>query len=289
MQSVKWSTFDKIRFGLGYLWARLAIFWTVRSPKWAYFSFEVRYAFGRVARQIVGHDLAFPKFNGPDEVETEKGRFKIRRDSHDALIVSPAYERADYVFAMELVDSLAKKSDSVGFLDIGANIGTFTIPIARKFLSRGVKVWAIEPIPDNVRYLKANAQLNGVEGITVFPYAVGDREEELTMRFNSSRGGDATSSSPTHFETDEVRVASVRADHLINDPPRTLVIKIDVEGHEAMVLTGMAGIFSRVETCWICVEDNEDRPLDDQLESLGFRFARKTTPYNSWWERPSGR
>jgi len=48
-----------------------------------------------------------------------------------------------------------------GFVDIGANYGFFTVYMAR----RGCRVFSFEPSPEIFPVLKANVELNGVEGL----------------------------------------------------------------------------------------------------------------------------
>lgn len=54
------------------------------------------------------------------------------------------------------------------WLDLGANIGTFSCLAA----SKGSKVIAFEPEPDNFELLNANIKLNSLKGITVFQEGV---------------------------------------------------------------------------------------------------------------------
>ena len=59
-------------------------------------------------------------------------------------------------------------------IDVGANIGTITIPALKRGLIQTAT--AIEPHPDNLRLLRANIALNGLEDrVTVLAQAVGDR------------------------------------------------------------------------------------------------------------------
>jgi len=58
--------------------------------------------------------------------------------------------------------------------DIGANVGFYTLLAA----SRAKRVIAVEPLAENVAYLKRHLDLNGVCNVEVWPAAVADKEGE---------------------------------------------------------------------------------------------------------------
>jgi len=74
------------------------------------------------------------------------------------LLVNATYERS----AVELV--LARLRPGSVFVDVGANVGTFALPAARRAGSRGL-VLAVEPSPIIRSYLARNVALNGLENV----------------------------------------------------------------------------------------------------------------------------
>ena len=69
-------------------------------------------------------------------------------------------------------------SETTRFVDVGANIGFFTLAVAQR-AAQG-KVWSIEPDPQNVRLLRANVMLNGLEGrVEVHHAAASDAAGEV--------------------------------------------------------------------------------------------------------------
>ena len=74
------------------------------------------------------------------------------------------------------------KSDDL-FLDIGANVGTYTV------LASGVckaKTWAFEPDPETVLSLKRNIEINNLqELVTVHELALGAAEREVAFTVGS--------------------------------------------------------------------------------------------------------
>ena len=76
-----------------------------------------------------------------------------------------------------------KLPDDLGaltFADIGANVGTTTVPALRAIgFGRGL---AVEPAPSNLRLLRANLALNDLhERVTVVESAIGDRAGTMTL------------------------------------------------------------------------------------------------------------
>jgi precorrin-6B methylase 2 len=67
------------------------------------------------------------------------------------------------------------------FLDVGANIGSFTV------LASGVcgaETWAFEPDPDTLRHLKQNIAVNGLDALVkVYQCALGAEQGEVAFTF----------------------------------------------------------------------------------------------------------
>jgi FkbM family methyltransferase len=53
------------------------------------------------------------------------------------------------------------------FLDVGANIGFFSIPVAMAWKEKHCNALAFEPVPSNFKMLKQNIAINGLEDVVV--------------------------------------------------------------------------------------------------------------------------
>jgi len=156
------------------------------------------------------------------------------------------------------------------FLDVGANVGTYTIWAAEL----GAEVIALEPAPDTFRLLQENIALNGYL-VTAVRAAAGDHCG--TARFTA--GLDAANS----LAPDGTAVTDlVTVDSLIGDR-RVAGMKIDVEGFEIDVLRGAAAALAQQRIGLIQVEWNQAsrfavgtdrRPVADLLASYGYRLYR---------------
>lgn len=134
------------------------------------------------------------------------------------------------VIEMGFVLHLLRQSDF--FLDVGANIGSYSILAAAGV---GARVTAVEPIPETFAYLEKNVILNGFAA-RVRTCCMGLSDAASTVRFTS------TLDTVNHVMADGevgsgVDVSVMRLDDLVSDDVPVL-IKIDVEGHERAVLLG---------------------------------------------------
>lgn len=117
-------------------------------------------------------------------------------------------------------------------LDIGANIGIFTLSAARKVGPHG-RVFAIEPIARNVQSLCAGIHGNGLRNVSVFPVAASASAGVVPMlrNANSSNGIVDNHVAPAMADA----FAPTQPVHqLLKGIDRLDVIKIDIEGHEPL-------------------------------------------------------
>jgi len=131
------------------------------------------------------------------------------------------------------------REDSV-CIDIGANIGFFTLMMADKVGPRG-KVFAVEPIPENFRTLTRNARLNKEHKECIKPmhFAASDTCGQLGL----VRRSESTLHEVTNLTSEDAsieRIGAITIDSLIEEmqTPPIALIKIDVEGHESAVVRG---------------------------------------------------
>lgn len=127
------------------------------------------------------------------------------------------------------------------FVDVGANIGFFTL--IASLTKPGIKVIAFEPNPKNFRILNENIVANGFKNIHCEPLALSDCVGTATLYLNKS---DMSASLLPDFQddfnpaTDSVQTQTTTLDCYFekHGARRPLVLKIDVEGHEVAMLRG---------------------------------------------------
>lgn len=129
------------------------------------------------------------------------------------------------------------------FVDVGANIGTAALTALRRF--GAARALALEPNPDCVRYLRLNADANGVgEMIDIVPVAASDQERSVvfeTQRANSG-GGQIVTGRPLGLGGAALTIATRTLDQVIADhgvrPSDVGLIWVDTQAHERFVLQG---------------------------------------------------
>ncbi len=124
------------------------------------------------------------------------------------------------------------------FLDIGANIGYYTV-IASRLVGEEGRVIAYEPDTENFALLERNLALNGCRNVEAFQAALSDRDGSGMLYLCADNRGD-------HRLYDDGTLRPSRPITLINAathvPARSAhvdFIKVDTQGWEAAILRGL--------------------------------------------------
>jgi FkbM family methyltransferase len=172
--------------------------------------------------------------------------FLDRQDSLD-LSVNQIYEP----FETELVQRLIRPGDTV--LDIGANIGYYTLLFARLVGGSG-KVFAFEPDPENFALLKRNVEINGYRNVTLVNAAVSRQSGRLKLYLSEENKGDHRIYASGE-DRPSIEIAAVALDdYFVNNPAEVNFIKMDVQGAEGRVMQGMERLLKRCSACQIIFE-----------------------------------
>jgi FkbM family methyltransferase len=152
-------------------------------------------------------------------------------------------------------------------IDVGANLGLFTIPLARAVGSSG-RVMAFEPLPSNVELLASNIALNGLSNVQVFPLALSDSEGEIALHLSYDLANPSIGI-PYRANGQTITVQGSRLDRVwaAAGRPKVSVLKIDVEGAELAVLRG-AGDLLHASLPTMLIEAHSSRELHALVEWL---------------------
>ena len=143
-------------------------------------------------------------------------------------------------YNIEELDFLRGHTPAGGtFIDVGANAGTYALPMARH-VGPGGRVIAVEPHPVMVTRLAFNKAASGGDNVVIVAAAAGDTDGELMIETDNENVGASHVSSDASARGDAIRVPAMRLLRIVQDHHVRAIesLKIDVEGYEDRVLTG---------------------------------------------------
>ena len=122
-------------------------------------------------------------------------------------------------------------------VDVGANVGWYTMLAAKKAKS----VYSFEPEPYSYSLLQKSVKWNRVSNVSLFNYAIGDRNEpgELAISDSSNKGGHSL---VNMVGRTKIPVAIWRLDSVLSNAEPIDLLKVDAEGYEPNVLEGASGL-----------------------------------------------
>jgi FkbM family methyltransferase len=190
-----------------------------------------------------------------------------------------------------LSDFLRQRSKPFSFIDIGANIGLYTLIAAQNRNCH--RCYAFEPNPAIFSAMVENIKLNGCANVQPINAAVSDTVGIL--RFSAREGHSGAGSLNVPDGTTAISVASVNKDifdqFAIADTT-SKIIKIDVEGHEPIVVAELIKSVIWKQVRFLFLECDESRydvaALVQLLETSGLQQIYKNgngKPYDLMFER----
>jgi FkbM family methyltransferase len=131
------------------------------------------------------------------------------------------------------------------FVDVGANIGCFTIPAAMKIGSSG-QVLAAEASPSVFPHLKANVETNGLRDRVMLEVSAVAAEEGVVEFYPAPAEHFGMGSMAPQFSAKPVKIPAITLDALVVKKAvhTPKLIKVDVEGFETAVFKGAQKILA---------------------------------------------
>jgi FkbM family methyltransferase len=213
----------------------------------------------RVARRLGARWLLDPR----DWIDTQ-------------LLIGRPYEVPQRAYFADL----SRRLRVTRFLDCGANLGLYTVLMA-KALPEITQIDAFEPVRETRYRLCANLWLNGLsERVTVHDCGLSDRAGTAEISVDPASTG-VSALTPSAEERERRNFAGVqsvrlaRLDDVIAAEGARIAIKIDVEGHELSLIAGAERTLQR-NVCVVQIETrarNRD-DLDAALARLGYTRLR---------------
>jgi FkbM family methyltransferase len=215
---------------------------------------------GRLPRFIRKQELVIA-FRYPEPVGCVHLLLRTNAGS-DAFIHSEVFEHTYY--------QLGLKSAPHTILDLGANTGLTAVYFNRCFPD--AELACVEPMPGNVAALRRNLELNRVKA-TVFSGAIHSNDGNIAMEIASRDYGHRVLN-PEKTVTNRVDVPAFAVPTLLAllGWDRIGLLKIDIEGHERVLLSENESWLNRVDAiCIECHEGFDQRDLRKLAQKFGFR------------------
>jgi len=184
------------------------------------------------------------------------------------------------VDVLRLFEKHVRPGDTV--LDIGAHIGFFALHLGNA-VGRCGHVYAFEPDPRPVEYLKASLAASEMDWVQIRPIAISAKEGAVPF-FLSPVFGWSTGVKNTHLTgLRKIIVPTVPLDLMVERgdiPDKIRLIKIDVEGFEMEALRGMRKTLETVQPILIveinsgmlAYQESSSVELFLFITSLGYRI-----------------
>ncbi|MFK7889084.1 MAG: FkbM family methyltransferase [Gammaproteobacteria bacterium] len=135
-------------------------------------------------------------------------------------------------------------------IDIGANIGWYSVLFAQACAATDAVVLSFEPDPENFSLLNENVRGNGLtERIFSEQLALSDNADGATLHLFSGNNRGRHSLLPIHTGN-TVEINTARLDDVLERQPelrerRPALVKIDIEGFELIALRGATATLTR--------------------------------------------
>ena len=218
---------------------------------------EFRYIFSSIRYIITGKTTRKSR-----HYKSSLGKFYVRKGTLDFQFANYAYEWGVKQFVYKHI------KDYNIFIDIGANIGTYSI----LFADKGLTGFAFEPVMSNYDALVTNIKLNKIENkVTTYPFALGEKKRKAGFTFDPINTGASHLTENDSFleevaNPEFVDIDIIPFDDICNDlnikPDDKVFIKIDVEGMEPHVLKGASKFLKNHPNILIVLESKHSGRSD---------------------------
>jgi FkbM family methyltransferase len=195
-----------------------------------------------------------------------------------AIAVYGEYGEIEFEFMRQL---LQPGRDAV---EVGANMGSHTVPLARLLAAQGRRLLAVEPQPVVFQNMCANVALSRLLNVRAENCACADAPGWLAFDTPDYTGlgnfGGVAMRPAGPAAAAGQRVRSVPLDDLLDDSWDVGFLKIDVEGFEQQVLEGARRTLARCRPLIYLENDRTDksRALIEWLWAAGYQLWFHTPP-----------
>jgi FkbM family methyltransferase len=191
------------------------------------------------------------------------------------LLAGASYEDQQLAYVRSQIVALGLRQ----VIDIGANIGLYTVVLGR--MAEVERVHAFEPVRRNFNQLCGNVFANRLDSkVQAHAVALGETEGDVVIHVDPTSTGVSRLDKSTALRDvsafrEQETIQIVRGDDALPQRGSHAFIKIDVEGHTMSVLGGLNGFLSATTGLLQVEEEGNADAIREMLASLGWRFNRK--------------
>lgn len=186
--------------------------------------------------------------------------------SYAPTMVGGYYEKHE----LDIFDDVSKLSAT--FLDVGANIGMYSIIAAKN--NKKIAAFAFEPVQENQELLRKNIRLNDVAGrVKLVKYAASDKSGSAVIHLSETMSGTHSLSVDHGGESRKIKTITVD-DFCKKYALKPSLIKIDVEGHEVNTLKGMKEVLRQHPTIFMEYIPHIHSDMDKIMAKLAKEYNR---------------
>ncbi len=206
------------------------------------------------------------KFKGlPEKLEyTNSQNIKFSLDLGEyqmkQIFLYDKYEKNSIRHMSNLLKKITSKK--IVCFDVGANIGFFSLTMAKELENKNCEIHSFEPNPYTLTFLDKNLTLNPKLADSIFRNSIGlsDKAGTFQLSYNHRNTGSANifDSASNSEEVAEIEVKTLDdycVEHNINHID---LLKVDIEGAELNFLKGAEKIISKSKNMVLIMEIMED-------------------------------
>jgi FkbM family methyltransferase len=239
----------------------------------------LRFARWQIASRLLRGDIVCEWVNGA-RFFARKGETGLTQNIYTGL-----HEFSDMAYVLHVL------RDTDLFVDVGANVGSYTILACRAV---GAVGYAFEPIPRTYARLQENVRLNHLED-KVACLNVGIGSAPGTIKFTAGLDTMNHALADSESDTQAVEVKILTLDGILKDKYPSLM-KIDVEGYETPVLQGASETLKKESLHSVIMELNgsgarygyQESKIVDMMRDQGF-VGYAYEPFTRSLERLAGK
>ncbi len=196
----------------------------------------------RIIKKILPEFLPIPYFH------KFKLKYLVLPKHHWTQYIQNSYEKETFA----IVKDLFKKNNITSVWDVGANVGMFSVYIAKRF---DCIINAFEPVKKYNRILKSNT--SSFSKVNCHEFGLGGKYEKRNIILTEEPGSNYIHPKTLKLESNKAEECVLKSIKNLLKLPAPDLLKLDVEGYEYEVLSSFIDYLKYNKTI-IIVEINEN-------------------------------